>query len=301
MDRLETMAVFAAVAEAGSFAAAARKLRVSPAAVTRAVMALEERLGARLLVRTTRSLRLTDAGARFLADASRILHEVQEAEDAAAGLHVAPRGLLSVTAPVLLGRMHVTPILRRFIDAYPHIEASALFVDRIVNIAEEGLDVAVRIGEMPDSSLAAVRVGRVRVMLVASPSYLDAHGELRFPSDLAAHRLVSSQSAATMLDWRFGVGAAAHTVRVRPVLSINNLDALIDVAAAGWAIARVLSYQVADHLADGRLRVVLADAEPPPAPVHVAHQEGRRASAKVRAFVDFAVDALRADKTLNGA
>ncbi len=294
MDRLHTIEVFTAVAEGGSFAKAAKAMRLSPPAVTRAIMALEERLGTRLFVRTTRSVRLTEAGVRFLADSQRILHEIEEAEEAAAGLHAEPRGVLHVTAPVLFGRIYVAPVLRNFLDLHPKVTGSALFVDRVVNLMEEGLDVAVRIGDLPDSSLTAIRVGSVRRVVFASPDYFEKHGMPQHPSELAAHRIVAVESVVPILDWKFWNGGMPFTVRVRPLLFLNSVDAAIECALSGWAMARTLSYQVASYVQDGRLQLALESFEPNPLPVHVVHAEGRRASAKVRAFVDFAVARLRA-------
>jgi DNA-binding transcriptional LysR family regulator len=296
MDRLHTMEVFAAVAESGSFAKAARTLRLSPPAVTRAIAALEDRLGTRLFLRTTRSLRLTEAGARFLADTQRILHEIGEAEETATGAHAAPRGTLHITAPVLFGRIYVAPLLRDYLDLYPAVTAHTLFVDRMVNIAEEGLDVAIRIGDLPDSSLTAIRVGAVRRVLFGAPAYFAKHGAPRSPADLAEHKIISVESGASLVEWRFG----PETVRVKPRMIVNNLDTAIESALCGWALARTLSYQVAPHVADGKLQIILRDFEPKPLPIHVVHQEGRRASAKLRSFVAFIVERLRANPAIKG-
>lgn len=300
MDRLHTMEVFTAVAECGSFAEAARNLRLSPPAVTRAIAALEDRLGTRLFRRTTRTVRLTESGVRFLADTQRILHDIGEAEDAAAGAHTVPRGILHVTAPVLFGRIYVAPILRDFLDLYPTVTADVLFLDRVVNIVEEGIDVAVRIGELADSSLTAIRVGFVRRVLFGAPSYFAEHGLLRHPSELAGHRVISSETGAPTLDWRFEDGGTEIVVRVTPIMSVNNLDTAIESVLCGWAVARTLSYQVAPHVAEGRLQIVLESFEPRPLPIHIVHQEGRRASAKLRSFVDFIVDRLRANPAIKG-
>lgn len=293
MDRLHMMEVFTAVADRSSFAKAARDLRLSPAAVTRAVTALEDRLGTRLLLRTTRSVRLTEAGARFLADTQRILQDIGEAEEAAAGAHAAPRGILNVTAPVIFGRIYVAPLLRDWLDLHPAVAAHALFVDRVVSMTEEGVDVAIRIGELPDSSLTAIKVGFVRRVVFGSPAYFARHGIPRHPDDLAGHRIVSVDNGALKsVDWRFADGRI--TARVPSRFSVTMLDTAIDTALSGWALARTLSYQVAPHVAAGALQIVLREFEPQPLPIHVVHQEGRRASAKLRSFVDFAVGRLRA-------
>ncbi len=291
------MEVFAAVAESGSFAKAAQALRLSPPAVTRAVAALEDRLGTRLFLRTTRSVRLTDSGTRFLADTQRILHDIDEAEDTAAGAHSAPRGILRVTAPVLFGRIYVAPVLRDYLDSHPAVVADTMFVDRVVSIVEEDIDVAVRIGDLPDSSLTAIKVGAVRRVMFGAPAYFAEHGIPSHPDELAQHRIVSIESG-TVADWRFGKGDLV--ARVRPRMAVNNIDTAIESALCGWALARTLSYQVAPHVTEGRLRIVLADFEPKPLPVHVVHREGRRASAKLRSFVDFIVERLRANPAIRG-
>lgn len=294
MDRFQTIRVFVTVAERGGFAPAARSLAMSPPAVTRAVSALERRIGTRLLVRTTRSVRLTESGERFLRDARRILADLEEAEAAAVGAHAEPRGVLRVTAPVLFGRQFVAPILGDFLDRHPHLTAETLFVDRNVSLMDEGLDVAVRIGELPASSLIARRAGSVRRVVVAAPGYLDAHGRPRHPSDLADHRLIESIAVGAAPEWSFREQGRPIAIRVTPRLRMNTNDAVIELAARGWGLSRLLSYQVAPLVADGRLEIVLADYELPPAPIHVLHQEGHMVSAKVHAFVDFAVDRLRA-------
>ncbi len=293
MDRLHMMEVFAKVAEERSFARAGKALNLSPPAVTRAVSALEDRLGTRLILRTTRTLQLTDAGTRFLADATRILHEVQEADDAAAGSHAAPRGHLHITASVLFGRIFIAPILQDYLDANPQVVASALFVDRVVNLAEEGLDVAIRIGALPDSSLHAIRVGSVRRAICGAPSYFARHGVPQTPQELAAHRIVVAGGVTPHHEWQFVCDGAVRAVTVRPAIVFSTNDAAIEATASGWALTRVLSYQVAPQVEDGTLQTVLRDFEPPPLPVHVVHREGRRPSAKVRSFVDLAVARLR--------
>jgi len=300
MDRFRTLEVFIKVAEFGGFAAAGRQLAMSPPAVTRAVAGLEDRMGTRLFVRTTRSVRLTESGARFLQDAKRILLELEEAEEAAIGSHAAPRGLLQVTAPVLFGRMFVTPILGEFLDRYPLVDARTLYVDRVVNLMEEGLDVAIRIGDLPDSSLTAVRVGTVRHVLFAAPDYIEKYGKPVTPDDLADHRLVQSLAMGPSPEWPFLVDGAPASVRVEARLRMNTNDAVIEQVLQGWGISRLLSYQIAPHIAERRLLYLLEDFEMPPLPIHVIHQEGRLVSARVRAFVDFMVERLRAEPALNG-
>ncbi|NQU62561.1 MAG: LysR family transcriptional regulator [Rhodospirillales bacterium] len=299
MDRFRSIQVFIKVAERGGFAKAARELAMSPPAVTRAVAMLEDRLGTRLFVRTTRSVRLTESGDRFLADGRRILLELQEAEEAAVGSHAEPRGELRITGPVLFGRMFVTPILGDFLDRYPMVKAQTLFVDRVVNLMDEGLDVAIRIGDLPSSSLIATRAGSVRRVMVASPEYISKHGLPQRPEDLPNHRLIQSLAMGTSQDWPFQENGKSLSVRLEPRCRMNTNDAAMELTSRGWGLSCLLSYQIAPHLADGRLQTVLSDFELPPLPVHVIHQEGGMVSAKVRAFVDFMVERLRADEALN--
>ncbi len=293
MDRLQTMAVFARVAEEGGFAAAARRLDMSPASVTRAVSALETRLGARLLHRTTRSVRLTEAGERYLADIRRILAELDEADRHAAGAHAEPRGRVTVSASVLFGRMKVAPILLDLLDRYPRISVAAIFVDRVVQLLEEGVDIAVRIAELPDSSLSAIRVGSVRRVLCASPAYLAARGRPRTPADLADHDTIDFIHMTAAGEWRFDDDGRRERVRPQPRLLANNADSTIAAAMAGRGITRVLSYMIAPQLAAGTLELVLEDFEPPAVPVHVVHKETGQTSARVRAVVDGLVEGLR--------
>ena len=299
MDRLQAMTTFVAVVDSGGFASAARKLNLSPPVVTRAVAELEERLGLRLLTRTTRVVRVTDAGARFAEDCRRILAEIEEAETVATGTHAAPRGTLTLTAPVLFGHLYVTPVLVRYLQHYPEVDAQCLFLDRVVNVVEEGIDVAVRIGELPDSSLQAVRVGRVRRVLVAAPAYLKAQGVPQRPEDLARHAIVSASGVTPVSEWRFNDAGKPLLQRMQPRMRTTTNDSAIAAAVAGLGITRLLSYQVAAHVRSGALQVLLEDFESAPLPVHVVHHEGRRATQKVRAFIDLAVDTLRANPALN--
>jgi DNA-binding transcriptional LysR family regulator len=299
MDRLQAMTTFVAVVDSGGFASAARKLNLSPPVVTRAVAELEERLGLRLLTRTTRVVRVTDAGARFAEDCRRILADIEEAETVATGTHAAPRGTLALTAPVLFGQLYVTPILVRYLQQFPEVDAQCLFLDRVVNVVEEGIDVAVRIGELPDSSLQAARVGRVRRVLVAAPAYLKAQGVPQRPEDLARHTIAAASGVTPVSEWRFNDGGKPLLQRLQPRLRTTTNDSAIAAAVAGLGITRLLSYQVAAHVRSGALQVLLEDFEAAPLPVHVVHHEGRRATQKVRAFIDLAVDTLRADPALN--
>jgi DNA-binding transcriptional LysR family regulator len=272
---------------------------LSPPALTRAISGLEARIGARLLHRTTRTVRLTEAGARFLADCKRILGEIEEAEAAAAGGSLEPRGQLAVTAPVLFGRMYVAPILFEFLERYAGVTARTLFVDRIVDLLEEDIDVAVRIAHLPDSSLTAIPVGSVRSVVCASPRYLATYGRPRTVDDLAKHKTIAFWPTLASLDWPFVSGSRVRTVRASAQLIVNNNDLAIAAAVAGRGLARVLSYQIVAEVRAKRLEILLADFEPKPLPISVVHVEGRRAAAKVRAFVDMTVERLRGDKSLN--
>lgn len=296
MDRLQAMRIFVKVAETGSFSEAARHVNMSAPAVTRAVAALEEQIGARLFVRTTRSVKMTEAGTRYCEDCRRILADIAEAEAAAGGSYATPTGTLAVTASSLFGRMHVLPIMTEYLDRFPGMRARAFFVDRQVNIVEEGIDVAVRIGRLPDSGFTAIRVGAVRRVICGSPAYFERHGVPTTPADLKRHRIAASTTAWASPEWRF---AQNQRVTIDLALQCNTNDAAIATARAGWGLARVLHYQIGPALVAGELRIVLADYEEPPLPIHVLHPEGRHAPAKVRAFVDLAVTRLRENRLLN--
>jgi DNA-binding transcriptional LysR family regulator len=299
MDGLDGMRVFVAVADAGGFSPAARRLGMSPPAVTRAVAALEARIGTRLLHRTTRVVRLTEAGARFLADSRRILAEVEDAEAAAAGSHAELRGSLAVTASAMFGRMHVTPLALEFLRRHPRVALRTLFVDRVVHLVEEGIDVAVRIGRLPDSSLTAVRVGLVRRVVCAAPSYLAARGTPASPAELASHDVVAFSGITPSRQWSFHTAAGAVIASISPRFTTNSPDVAIAAALAGYGVTSLLSYMIAREIAAGALVTVLSSYEPPPLPVHVVHHAGRQASARVRAFVDHAVANLRANSAVN--
>lgn len=299
MDRLHLMSVFVAVAEAESFSGGARRLGMSPPAVTRAIAALEDRLSVKLLNRTTRYVRVTEAGQRYLEDACRIISEVDEADEATAGVNAVPRGQLAVTAPVQFGKMFVTPTIVEYLQRYPDMEVSALFLDRIVNLLEEGMDVGIRIGELPDSSMKAIRVGQVRRVVCASPEYLAHNPEPKIPSDLTGHAIVTATTVTPTVDWKFRQDMAVTTIRVKPRLCVSSIEAALEAVSKGFGITRLMSYQIAPYISSGRLKAVLTQYEPEPLPIHVLHREGRYASAKVRTFIDLVVANLRANITLN--
>jgi DNA-binding transcriptional LysR family regulator len=295
------MTVFVAVADEEGFAAAARRLRMSPPAVTRAIALLEERLGVRLLTRTTRLVRTTDAGARYLEDARRILLDADEADEAAAGINAKPRGHLAVTAPVLFGKIYVIPVITAYQMTYKETTISALFIDRVVNLVEEGLDVGIRIGPLPDSSLRAIRVGQVRRVVCASPAYLKKYGSPKSPADLAQHQIIAATSVSAGSAWTFARGKEEIGVRLNPRILVNTNDGALEAAKSGFGLTRLISYQVADELAAGKLKTVLTEFEEASLPVHVIHREGRHGSAKVRSFVDLAVERLRANRSLENS
>ena len=299
MDQLHLINVFVAVVDAEGLAGAARKLGVSPPAVTRAINELESQLGVRLLTRTTRVVRVTEPGARYADDCRRILAELAQANASVAGMHSAPSGRLTLTAPVLFGARFVTPIVTEYLQRYPGVNASCWFLDRVVNMVDEGMDVAVRIGELPDSSMQAVRVGRVRRVICGAPAYLRQRGVPRFPEDLAAHDIVSAGAVAPGAEWRLLRDGAQCVVKLQPRMISTTNDAALAAAVGGFGLTRLLSYQVADQLRDGQLETVLGDFEPAALPVHLVHREGRHASQKARAFLDLAIERLRANPALN--
>jgi DNA-binding transcriptional LysR family regulator len=287
------MEVFAAVADAGSLVGAAKRLRLSPPAVTRAVAALEERLGVRLLTRTTRSLALTEAGVRFLDSSRRLLADLDEAEKVAAGETATPGGHLTITASVTLGRTHVASIVLEFLKAEPRVTASLLLLDRVVNLVEEGIDVAVRIARLPDSTLVARRVGSVRRVLVASPAYLAVRGRPVTPDDLKRHDVIAFTGLLPGREWRFLDDGRGAAVALTPRLEVNDAQAAIAGAERGGGITVALSYMVAGAIADGRLTPVLDRYTMPAVPVQLVTPPGRAMAAKVRSFLDFAAPRLR--------
>jgi DNA-binding transcriptional LysR family regulator len=266
--------------------------------VTRAVAALEEALGVKLLERTTRTMRTTEAGQRYLEDARQILAGVAAADEAAAGHAGEPRGHLAITAPVLFGRMFIMPVVVAYLEQHPQVTVETMFVDRVVNLIEEGLDVGVRIGELPDSTLRALNLGQVRNVVVAAPSYLKRAGIPKKPQDLKEHSLIASTAGSFGPTWRFATNAGDHVMRIDARLRVNTNDAAIAAACAGLGIVRVLSYQVAGEVAAGRLQILLGDFEPPAHPVNIVHRETRFGSPTARSFIDLIADSLRANPAL---
>jgi DNA-binding transcriptional LysR family regulator len=287
MDRLDAMTTFVAVAELRGFTAAARRLRRSPSAVTRTIAALEDHLAVQLLQRTTRAVALTDAGVRYLEATRRILAEVDAAEHAARAERAEPAGRFAITAPQVFGRREVGPLVSDFLARYPAVTAELVLSDRVVDLVDEGFDVAIRIGELDDSSLRVRVVGKTRRVVVGSPAYLAAHKRVRSPADLANHALVQLRSL-TPTDWHFVRDGAAHRVAVRPVFATNSADAAIQRAERDGGLAMVLAYQVADAVKRGALAIVLSAYEPPPLPIQLVYPPGPWMSATLRAFIDLA-------------
>lgn len=293
-DRLDALTVFVAVAEQQSFAEAARHLSRSPASVTRAVAALEERLQTRLFNRTTRSVALTDAGTRYLEACRRLLAAYDELEMVNLGDRVQPRGWISVTASTMFGRLHVLPLVRSFLSEYPQVDVRLLLLDRVVSLVDEGLDLGVRIGQLPDSALRSVRVGQVQRVICASPQYIARHGVPATPRDIESHSVVACTAVTPVPDrWSFHRPGGIMSVGVTPRLVVNTTAAAVDAAVDNLGLTCVLSYQMEPHAAAGRLQTVLVEYEPPPVPIHIIHSEGRHLSPKVRLFLDHVAEGLR--------
>jgi DNA-binding transcriptional LysR family regulator len=294
MDRLDAMKVFVVTLEEGSLAAAGRKLGRSPAAVSRAIAFLEQRVGTELLHRTTRSIKLSEAGERYAATCRRVLTELEDADVAAAGERAVPRGTLSITAPVISGEVVLRPILDAFLDAYPTVSARVMLMDRHVNLIEEGVDIALRIGHLEDSTMIAMRVGEVRRVVVASPRYLKQHPRIEQPADLAKHQMITMVHFTN--SWTFAPAPGSstpRTVQFNPRIMTNSTRSAVASAVSGLGVTRLFSYQVAEQVMRKELEVVLAACEDPPMPAHLVSPHGRLSLPKVRAFMDFAVPRLR--------
>lgn len=294
MDRFDAMTLFVASIEEGSFSAAGRKLGVPLPTVSRKVAELESRLKTRLLVRSTRKLALTEAGAAYLAACRRILEEVQEAEARATGEYTVPRGDLALTAPIVFGRLHIVPVITEFLSRFAEINVRMTLSDRNVDLIDDHIDMAVRIGELPDSGLIATRVGSVRRVVCGSPAYFAAHGEPKTPDDLANHQCVTFSAAAAGPSWAFeGRGRQAKLVTPRCRLQLNTAEAAVDAAIAGTGLTNVLSYQAARAVGDNKLRIVLRGFEPPPIPIHLVHAHQGVLPLKMRRFLEFAAPRVR--------
>jgi DNA-binding transcriptional LysR family regulator len=290
MDRIDAMQAFVAVADLQGFAPAARKLGLSPSAVTRLIAALEERLGARLLQRTTRQVALTDVGARYLERARRILSDVEEAEGAAEGERTRPSGRLVVSAPIGFGRLHVSPVMSAYLKRHREVSGELRLSDRMINLVEDGVDVAVRIGHLADSTLVARHVGEMRRIVVASNDYLKQHGEPKTPGAIASHATIQFGATTAQPEWRFAEDGREVRVTPAPRFTTNSADAAIQYAEQGGGLTRVLAYQAAGAIKAGRLRIVLQKFEQPPLPIHIVYPTSRLLSAKVRAFIDLVTE-----------
>jgi len=290
MDRIDAMQAFVAVADLQGFAPAARKLGLSPSAVTRLIAGLEDRLGARLLQRTTRSVTLTDAGSRYLERARRILADLEEAENSVESERTRPGGRLVVSAPIGFGRLHVSPVISAYLKHYPEVGADLRLSDRMINLVEEGVDLAVRIGHLPDSTLVARHVGEMRRIVVASKDYLKARGEPTRPEEIASHDTIQFGAMTAAPDWRFVEDGREVRISPSPRFSSNSADAAIQYAEAGGGLTRVLAYQAAASLKAGRLTIVLAKFEQPPLPIHIVYPTSRLLSANVRTFIDLVTE-----------
>jgi DNA-binding transcriptional LysR family regulator len=292
MDRFEAMHTLLAAIDGGSLSAASRALGTPLPTISRRVSELEAHLGAQLLVRTSRKLILTEAGEAFAATARRLLEELGEAERAASGEYRAPRGELLVTAPIMFGKLHVAPIVHEFLAAYPDVTVRLLLSDTVIDLAEAQVDVAVRIGHLPDSDLIARQVGHVRWVLCASATYLAQRSEPEAPQALADHDCIAFEGLQTYRSWPVSSGPAEHSITIRPRFSVNTADAVVAAAASGLGIARIMSYQAADAISAGRVKTILRDFSVPPIPVHVVHPRRRTQPLKRRVFLDFVVPRL---------
>jgi len=290
MDRIDAMQAFVAVADLQGFAPAARKLGMSPSGVTRLIAALEDRLGARLLQRTTRQVALTDIGARYLERVRRILADVEEAEGSAQAERTRPSGRLVVSAPIGFGRLHVSPVMSAYLKRFPEVFGELRLSDRMINLVEDGVDLAVRIGHLPDSSLVARHVGEMRRIVVASSGYLKRHGEPRTPQAIASHETIQFGAMTASPDWSFVENGREVRVACAPRFTTNSADAAIQYAEQDGGLTRVLAYQAADAIRGGRLRIVLQKFEQPPLPIHIVYPTSRLLSAKVRTFVDLVTE-----------
>ena len=290
MDRIDAMQAFVAVADLHGFAPAARKLGLSPSGVTRLIAALEDRLGARLLQRTTRSVTLTDVGSRYLERVRRILADVEEAEGAVEGERTRPSGRLVVSAPIGFGRLHVSPVMSAYLMRYPEVLGELRLSDRMINLVEDGVDLAIRIGHLADSTLVARHVGEMRRIVVASSGYLEPRGEPKTPEAIASHATIQFGATTASPDWRFVEDGREVSVACAPRFTTNSADAAIQYAEQGGGLTRVLAYQAAEAIKAGRLRIVLEKFEPPPLPIHIVYPTSRLLSAKVRTFIDLVID-----------
>ncbi|WP_024520752.1 LysR family transcriptional regulator [Bradyrhizobium sp. Tv2a-2] len=294
MDRFEAIRTLLAAVDGGSLTAASRQLGMPLPTVSRNVSELEARLGTQLVIRTSRKLLLTDAGNAFVVAGRRVLEQLDEAERAAAGEYRTPRGDLLVTAPIMFGKLHVTPVVLSFLAAYPEVNVRVAFFDHVIDLVENHVDVAIRIGHLPDSALVASRIGEIHWVVCASAAYLSTHGTPVAPDDLAEHDCIAFEGLQMVRTWPFGRGTDAKAVAIRPRFAANTADAVIEAAIAGVGIARLTSYQAAGAIREGRLVSLLRRHSPEPIPVHLVHTGPALVPLKIRAFLDFAGPRLKA-------
>lgn len=294
LDRLEAMTAFVSVVEANGFSAAARNLRIPLATVSRRVSELETHLGVQLLIRTTRSIAMTETGQRYYETARRLLEDLAEADRLASGEYTAPRGELSVAAPVGLGQFYLAPIVTEFLKAYPDVDVALHLGDQVINLADEGIDIALRVGELPDSNLKAIRLGEIRRVVCASAAYLKRSPPLAKPDDLRGHACVTFTALDSAREWSFGAGKSMKRIPVRSRLSASAADAAANAAAASLGITRLLCYQALPAIKAGKLKLILRGYEPEPSPVHFVYRPGHSMPQKLRAFIDFAAPRMRA-------
>ena len=299
MDKLDTIRVFIEVAKQQAFSTAANKLGLSAPSVTRSIAELESRLGVKLLTRTTRHVRLTESGARFLQDAQRIVEDLTEAEAMVKGIYNKPSGTLTITAPVLFGEKHVIPIVTEYLQRNPEVSVQTKFYDRVTSLVEEELDVAIRIGHLRDSGLYATEVGKVRRIVCASADYLEQNGHPDTPDDLANHSIIVPISTENTNQWSFNVNGKKEIIKLNSRLRCNQNGAALRAAVLGHGITSLMSYQIGEELEKGTLKSLLTDYEEAPLPVNIIHLEGRRANAKIRAFIDLAIERFRANPFIN--
>jgi len=295
MDNLRALRVFIEVAETQSLSGAARNLSISAPTVTRILSDYEAELGVLLFHRTTRAVTLTGPGRTFLEDARHIVQSYETATDSVKGAHREPTGLLRLTAPTMFGQLYVLPILTQYLDQYEDVRLEAIFLDRVVNLVEEGFDIAVRIGDLPDSNLIATQVGAVRRVICASPDYLKTAGVPKKLNELADHKIIIAGASSAISEWRF---SDEKVSKVASRLTLSSIPASIQAAVSGWGLTRVLSYQIGQEINDGTLVTVLEEFDTTSMPIHLVHAEGRAASAKVRAFLDMARIEIRGDTRL---
>jgi DNA-binding transcriptional LysR family regulator len=295
MDRIDAMKVFVAAVDEGSLASAGRRLGRSPAAVSRAIAFLEQHVGTELLHRTTRSLKLSEAGERYAAACRRVLIDLEEADIVAGGERSAPRGTLTLTAPVITGEDVLRPVLDAFMNEHPMVSVRLYLLDRTVNLIDEGIDLALRIAHLADSNFVAIRLGEVRRVVAASPAYLERHPIIREPTDLAKHQIIAMTHFG-LDSWSFPPAKGSsvpRTVQFTPRLVVNTIRAAVASATEGHGVTRLFSYHIAEEIRDGRLKILLDKDEHPPLPAHLLAPQGRFSVPKVRAFTDFAVPRLK--------